>query len=100
MKCQTRPIFQMNLLHHEYLLHPETSKIRVTCSWALCSLKSLLFYFLKHRGNTLEIQLSDRANSIKPSPTLAVATKAAELKAAGHDIISLGAGEPDFPTPE
>lgn len=47
----------------------------------------------------MEIQLSDRVNSIKPSPTLAVAAKAAELKAAGQDIISLGAGEPDFATP-
>ena len=48
----------------------------------------------------MDIQLSDRINSIKPSPTLAVTAKAAELKAAGHDIIGLGAGEPDFPTPE
>ena len=48
----------------------------------------------------MEIQLSNRANNIKPSPTLAVAAKAAELKAAGQDIISLGAGEPDFATPE
>lgn len=47
----------------------------------------------------MEIQLSNRANSIKPSPTLAVAAKAAELKAAGKDIVSLGAGEPDFATP-
>lgn len=47
----------------------------------------------------MDIQLSDRVNSIKPSPTLAVAAKAAELKAAGRDIISLGAGEPDFATP-
>jgi len=48
----------------------------------------------------LDIQLSDRINSIKPSPTLAVTAKAAELKAAGLDIIGLGAGEPDFATPE
>lgn len=47
----------------------------------------------------MDIQLSERVNSIKPSPTLSVATKAAELKAAGHDIIGLGVGEPDFPTP-
>jgi aspartate aminotransferase len=38
--------------------------------------------------------------SIKPSPTLAVTNRAAELKAAGKDIIGLGAGEPDFDTPE
>ncbi len=37
---------------------------------------------------------------VKPSPTIAVTTKAAELKAAGKDIIGLGAGEPDFDTPE
>jgi aspartate aminotransferase len=48
----------------------------------------------------LDIQLSDRIKSIKPSPTLAVTAKAADLKAAGHDIIGLGAGEPDFATPE
>lgn len=47
-----------------------------------------------------EIQLSDRANRVKPSPTLAVTTKAAELKAAGKDIIGLGAGQPDFDTPD
>ena len=44
--------------------------------------------------------LSDRLSLIKPSPTIAVTTKAAELKAAGHDVIGLGAGEPDFDTPE
>lgn len=47
----------------------------------------------------METQLSKRVQSIKPSPTLAVAAKAAELKAAGKDIVSLGAGEPDFATP-
>jgi len=44
--------------------------------------------------------LSDRVNAIQPSPTLAVAQKAAELKAAGHDVIGLGVGEPDFDTPK
>lgn len=44
--------------------------------------------------------ISNRMNLIKPSPTLAVAAKAAELKRQGRDIISLGAGEPDFDTPE
>ena len=37
---------------------------------------------------------------IRPSPTSAVLARAAELRAAGHDIISLGAGEPDFDTPQ
>ncbi len=43
--------------------------------------------------------LADRLARIKPSPTIAVTTKAAELKAAGRDVIGLGAGEPDFDTP-
>ena len=44
--------------------------------------------------------IAERLSRIKPSPTIAVSTKAAELKAAGHDVIGLGAGEPDFDTPE
>lgn len=44
--------------------------------------------------------LSGRLSRVKPSPTLAVTAKAAELKAAGKDIIGLGAGEPDFDTPD
>ncbi len=44
--------------------------------------------------------LSDRVQKIKPSPTLAVTQKAQELRAAGQNIIGLGAGEPDFDTPE
>ncbi|HKJ09679.1 MAG TPA: pyridoxal phosphate-dependent aminotransferase [Gammaproteobacteria bacterium] len=46
------------------------------------------------------VPLSHRVRRIKPSPTLAVTARAAELRAAGHDIIGLGAGEPDFDTPE
>ena len=44
--------------------------------------------------------IASRLSRIKPSPTLAVTAKAAELKAQGRDIIGLGAGEPDFDTPE
>ena len=44
--------------------------------------------------------IADRLSRIKPSPTIAVTTKAAELKAAGQDVIGLGAGEPDFDTPD
>ena len=44
--------------------------------------------------------LSDTLTRVKPSPTIAVTTKAAELKAQGRDIIGLGAGEPDFDTPQ
>jgi aspartate aminotransferase len=43
--------------------------------------------------------LSATLARVKPSPTIAVTTKAAELRAAGRDIIALGAGEPDFDTP-
>ena len=44
--------------------------------------------------------LSHTLARVKPSPTIAVTTKAQELKAAGRDVIGLGAGEPDFDTPE
>jgi aspartate aminotransferase len=45
------------------------------------------------------VELAERVSRIKPSPTLAVTAKAAELKAQGKDVLSLGAGEPDFDTP-
>lgn len=44
--------------------------------------------------------LSATLSRVKPSPTIAVTTKAQELKAAGRDVIGLGAGEPDFDTPQ
>ncbi|MEI2807973.1 pyridoxal phosphate-dependent aminotransferase [Albidovulum sp.] len=44
--------------------------------------------------------LSDTLARVKPSPTIAVTNKARELKAAGKDVIGLGAGEPDFDTPQ
>lgn len=46
------------------------------------------------------VELSKRVQAIKPSPTLAVTARAAKLKAEGKDIIGLGAGEPDFDTPQ
>jgi len=48
----------------------------------------------------MEIQVSKRAASLAPSLTLAITAKAKELRAAGEDVIGLGAGEPDFDTPE
>jgi len=48
----------------------------------------------------VSLSVSKRMAAIKPSPTGAVLALAAELRAAGRDIISLGAGEPDFDTPE
>ncbi|MDQ2093431.1 pyridoxal phosphate-dependent aminotransferase [Rhodalgimonas zhirmunskyi] len=44
--------------------------------------------------------ISDTLSRVKPSPTIAVSNLAAELKAAGKDVIGLGAGEPDFDTPD
>ncbi len=44
--------------------------------------------------------LAARMSRIKPSPTIAVTSRARELKAAGQDVIGLGAGEPDFDTPQ
>ena len=46
------------------------------------------------------LPLAHRVHRVKPSPTLAVTARAAELRAAGKDIIGLGAGEPDFDTPD
>jgi aspartate aminotransferase len=44
--------------------------------------------------------LAEALGRIKPSPTIAVSQKARDLKAAGKDVIGLGAGEPDFDTPD
>jgi aspartate aminotransferase len=44
--------------------------------------------------------IADSLSRVKPSATIAVSTKARELKAAGRDVIGLGAGEPDFDTPD
>ncbi len=48
----------------------------------------------------MSFTLSNRVKSVKPSPTLAITARAAAMRAAGKDIIGLGAGEPDFDTPE
>jgi len=47
-----------------------------------------------------KLKLANRVQRVKPSPTLAVTARVAELRAAGKDIIGLGAGEPDFDTPD
>ena len=52
-----------------------------------------------YEGKILDIKLSQRVQSIKPSPTLAITARAAALRAEGKDVIGLGAGEPDFDTP-
>lgn len=50
--------------------------------------------------NEMEIKLAQRVKALTPSTTLAITAKAAELKSLGHDVIGLGAGEPDFNTPQ
>ena len=45
------------------------------------------------------MQYSKKFESISPSPTLAIDAKFKEMKAAGHDVVGFGAGEPDFDTP-
>src|SRR5579862_8248841 len=44
--------------------------------------------------------IAERLKRLKPSPTIGVTDKARKLKAAGRDVIGLGAGEPDFDTPQ
>ncbi len=48
----------------------------------------------------MSTKLSHRVEAVKPSPTLAITARAAEMRAAGKDVIGLGAGEPDFDTPD
>lgn len=48
----------------------------------------------------MTITLANRVKALTPSSTLAITAKAKELKAKGLDVIGLGAGEPDFNTPE
>ena len=48
----------------------------------------------------MNIVFAQRIKQVKPSPTLAVAAKATQMQAEGHDVIGLGTGEPDFDTPQ
>lgn len=52
------------------------------------------------KASPSKINLSERVKSLTPSSTLAISAKANALKAAGHDVIGLGVGEPDFNTPD
>ncbi len=61
---------------------------------------SMLEQNTAHGSITAMIKLSNRIQQVKPSATLAITAKAAELRAAGRDIISLSVGEPDFDTPK
>ena len=48
----------------------------------------------------MSINLSGRVKAVKPSPTLAITARANAMRAEGKDVIGLGAGEPDFDTPD
>ena len=48
----------------------------------------------------MSLGVSERAKHVKPSSTLAITDKAKQMKASGIDVVSFGAGEPDFPTPQ
>src|SRR5690606_7415070 len=52
------------------------------------------------KEHSVSLAVSQRCQRVKPSPTMAVTAMAAELRAQGRDVIDLGAGEPDFDTPE
>ena len=52
------------------------------------------------RGSATDMTFSSRMSEIAPSPTLRVAAEADRLRRQGVDVVDLGAGEPDFPTPE
>src|SRR5579872_472234 len=54
---------------------------------------------ISSQREALPVRFSDRARRIAPSATMAVDAKAKEMQRAGVDVISFGAGEPDFPTP-
>jgi aspartate aminotransferase len=61
----------------------------------------LRYSALPGRGTyTVSFKISNRVTQIKPAATITVSMKAIELRAQGHDIISLGFGEPDFDTPD
>ena len=55
---------------------------------------------MKNETETCAGVLAARVGRIKPSPTIAVSSRAQEMKAAGRDVINLGSGEPDFDTPQ
>jgi aspartate aminotransferase len=61
-----------------------------------------LFFGICNEGVFVAVDpiFSSRVTKVKPSPTMAVTARAAALRAAGEDVIGLGAGEPDFDTPE
>jgi len=59
-----------------------------------------LLYLTLGPSHSMSSKLSARVRAVKPSPTLAITARAAALRAEGKDVIGLGAGEPDFDTPD
>jgi replication-associated recombination protein RarA len=68
--------------------------------WSADPLNLLWTYAFSGTLTNMGYKLSARVLAVKPSATLAVTARAAEMRAAGKDVIGLGAGEPDFDTPK
>jgi len=71
-----------------------------TLSRYMPPLQRLIFSSKQANRTPMTIKLSARVQAVKPSATLAITARAKELRAAGKDVIGLGAGEPDFDTPD
>jgi aspartate aminotransferase len=54
----------------------------------------------KEQGGSVSYRFAERIGKLQPSPTVAVSDRVRELKQQGHDVIDLGGGDPDFPTPK
>ena len=93
----------MNRHHCHNICHPRKLRGTSTNRYILGRLPAPCANLVTLYSNEeleVDYKLSARVRAIKPSPTIAVTNRAAELKAAGEDVIGLGAGEPDFDTPE
>lgn len=66
----------------------------------LNTITSVSFHFMRMNLYMMTLELAERVQRIKPSPTIAVSARADELIAAGKNIINLSLGEPDFDTPD
>src|SRR5262245_45696670 len=62
-------------------------------------MRTALNFRIPSRALPMSLPVSRRVQRVKPSPTVALTGRVAQLKAEGKDIVSLGAGEPDFDTP-
>jgi aspartate aminotransferase len=55
---------------------------------------------VQEQGGSVSYRFAERIGNLQPSPTVAVSDRVRELKQQGHDVIDLGGGDPDFPTPK